>query len=199
MSITPKGNGGPALSRAPKHHESPVADTSTKGHDSLALGITPKGNGVPASSKVSKCHESATADTSTKGHDSLALSITPKGHDGTASSKTPKQLADTLLESSHSKGQDVGTKVFRVPKPSMVPENSFWNKQLLALSISFFAFTKANAWVVTAVTGEPKKEQAAVPAAENKPSGPSLDASSHVTGAANALVALSTLREKGGH
>jgi len=166
LSITPKGNGGSAFSRAPKRHESPVADTSTKGHDSLALGIMPKGNGVPASSKVPKCHESAIADSSTKGHDSLALSITPKGHDGTASSKTPKQLADTLLESSHSKGQDVGTKVFRVPKP---------------------------------ITGEPKKEQAAVPAAENKPSGPSLDASSHVTGAANALVALSTLREKGGH
>jgi hypothetical protein len=166
LSITPKCNGGPALSQAPKRHESPIADTSTKGHDSLALGITPKGNGVPASSKVPKCHESAIADTGTKGHDSLALSITPKGHDGTASSKTPKQLAGTLPESGHSQGQDVATKVYRAPKP---------------------------------ITGEPKKEQAAVPAAENKPSGPSLDASSHVTGAANALVALSTLREKGGH
>ena len=82
----------------------------------------PKGNGVPASSKVPKFHESAIADSSTKGHDSLALSITPKGHDGTASSKTPKQLADTQLESSHSQGQDADTKVFRVPKPSMVPE-----------------------------------------------------------------------------
>ncbi|PVH39201.1 hypothetical protein PAHAL_5G453600 [Panicum hallii] len=33
LSITPKCNGGPALSQAPKRHESPIADTSTKGHD----------------------------------------------------------------------------------------------------------------------------------------------------------------------
>ncbi|CAL4888438.1 unnamed protein product [Urochloa decumbens] len=167
LPITPKGNGGPALSKAPKRHESPLADTSTKSHDSLALGITPKGNGVPASSKVPKRHESAIADASTKGHDSLALSITPKGHEeGAASSKTPKQLADTLPESGSSQGQDVATKVHKVPKP---------------------------------ITGELKIEQAAEPAAQDEPSGPSLDASSHVTGAASALVALSTLREKGGH
>ncbi|CAL5022530.1 unnamed protein product [Urochloa decumbens] len=166
LPVTPKGNGGPALSKTPKRHESPLADTSTKGHDSLALGITPKGNGVPASSKVPKRNESAIVSASTKGHDSLALSITPKGHEGAASSKTPKQLADTLPESGSSQGQDVATKVHKVPKP---------------------------------ITGEPKIEQAAAPAAQNGPSGPSLDASSHVTGAASALVALSTLREKGGH
>ncbi|CAN6237870.1 unnamed protein product [Urochloa humidicola] len=166
LPITPKGNGGPALNKATKRHESPLADTSTKGHDSLPLGITPKGNGVPASSKVPKRHESAIADASTKGHDCLALSIMPKGHEGAASSKTPKQLADTLPESGSSQGQDVPTKIHKVPKP---------------------------------ITGEPKIEQAAALAAQNEPSGPSLDASSHVTGAASALVALSTLREKGGH
>ncbi|KAK8461443.1 hypothetical protein SEVIR_1G039500v4 [Setaria viridis] len=197
LPITPNGNGGSAFSKAPKRHESPIADTITKGHDSLALGILPKGNGVPASSKVPKRHESAIADTSTKGHDSIALSITSKGHDGAGSSKTPKQPADTLPESGHSQGQDVASKVHKAPKPSTVPENSLWNK-LLAFSISFCAFTKANVWVATAVTGELKKEQAAVPAAQDYPSGPSLDASSHVTGAASALVALSTLREKGG-
>ncbi|CAN6310836.1 unnamed protein product [Urochloa humidicola] len=165
LPITPKGNGGPAVSKAPKRHESPLADTSTKGPDSLALGTMPKGNGcVPASSKVPKRHESAIADASTKSHDSLALSITPKGHEGAASSKTPKQLADALPESGSSQGQDVATKVHKLPKPR-----------------------------------ELKIEQAAAPAAQNEPSGPSLDASSHVTGAASALVALSTLREKGGH
>lgn len=53
--------------------------------------------------------------------------------------------------------------------------------------------------MATAVTGDPKKEQAAVTTTQDNPSGPNLDASSHVTGAASALVALSTLREKGGH
>jgi len=47
-------------------------------------------------------------------------------------------------------------------------------------------------------TGEPKKEHAAVTGSQAKSSVPGLDASSHVTGAASALVALSTLREKGG-
>ncbi|KAF8772201.1 hypothetical protein HU200_006043 [Digitaria exilis] len=166
LSITPKGNCGPALSKAPKPHESPIANMSTKGHGSLAPGITPKGNSVPASSKVPKRDESTIPDMSPKGHDSLALSITRKAHEGGASSKKPKQVVDTLPESGHSQAQDVAAKVYRVSKP---------------------------------ITGEPNKEQAAVPASQAKPSGRSLDASSHVTGAANALVALSTLREKGGH
>jgi len=51
--------------------------------------------------------------------------------------------------------------------------------------------------VVAAGTEEPKREQAAVAASQGKSSVPGLDASSHVTGAASALVALSTLREKG--
>jgi len=58
--------------------------------------------------------------------------------------------------------------------------------------------TNANAWcVVAAGTEEPKREQAAVAASQGKSSVLGLDASSHVTGAASALVALSTLREKG--
>jgi len=51
--------------------------------------------------------------------------------------------------------------------------------------------------VVAAGTEEPKREQAAVAASQGKSFVLGLDASSHVTGAASALVALSTLREKG--
>ena len=51
--------------------------------------------------------------------------------------------------------------------------------------------------MVAAGAEEPKREQAAVAASQGKSSVPGLDASSHVTGAASALVALSTLREKG--
>jgi hypothetical protein len=208
LPITPNGNGFSAFSKAPKRHESRIADTSTKGHDSLALGISPKGNGVPALSKVPKHHEPVVVDRSTKGHGTLGLSIMSKGHDsagssktpkqpGAGSSKTPKQPADTLTESGHSQGQDVASKVHKATKPSTVPETH--SDKLLAFSISFCAFAKANVCVATAVTGEPKRGQAAVPAAQDNPSGPSLDASSHVTGAVSALVALSTLREKGGH
>jgi len=65
--------------------------------------------------------------------------------------------------------------------------------------LHFVALTNANnAWcVVAAGTGEPKREQAAVTGSQGKSSVPGLDASSHVTGAVSALVALSTLREKG--
>jgi hypothetical protein len=59
--------------------------------------------------------------------------------------------------------------------------------------------TNANAWcVVAAGTAEPKKEQAAVTGSQGKSSVAGLDASSHVTGAASALIALSTLRENCG-
>jgi len=52
-----------------------------------------------------------------------------------------------------------------------------------------------NAWcVVSARAREPKREQAAVAGSQGKSSVPGFDASSHVTGAASALVALSTLR-----
>ena len=51
--------------------------------------------------------------------------------------------------------------------------------------------------MVAAGTEEPKREQAAVAASQGKSFVLGLDASSHVTGAASALVALSTLREKG--
>jgi hypothetical protein len=90
------------------------------------------------------------------------------------------------------------------PVRSIKPQNQVrclktYSNKLLAFSISFCAFAKVNVWVATAVTGDPKKEQAAVTTTQDNPSGPNLDASSHVTGAASALVALSTLREKGGH
>ncbi|KAL6877505.1 hypothetical protein ACP4OV_012720 [Aristida adscensionis] len=50
----------------------------------------------------------------------------------------------------------------------------------------------------TPTTGEPK-DQVALCGPQNKSSGPGPDAKSHAAGAANALIALSTPREKGGH
>ncbi|WVZ65940.1 hypothetical protein U9M48_015222 [Paspalum notatum var. saurae] len=169
LSITPKINGGPESNKTPKHHDSPIPNMSTKGCDSLALSITPKGIGAPASSKAPKCHESPTADTSTKGCDSLALSITPNGHDDPASSKTPRHCESPLADTLPERGCSKGHCVATKVYNAPKPIN-----------------------------GEPKKEQAAA-SDKNESSMLGLDASSHVTGAANALVALSTMREKGGH
>jgi hypothetical protein len=65
---------------------------------------------------------------------------------------------------------------------------------LIVHAILFHCF---NTLVVITVTGEPK-DQTGVHDLQNKSSGLSLDANSYVTGAASALVALSTPREKGG-
>jgi hypothetical protein len=54
-----------------------------------------------------------------------------------------------------------------------------------------------NILMLIVVTGE-AKDQTGVHGSQNKSSGASLDASSSVAGAASALVALSTPREKGG-
>lgn len=195
-SIMPKDNSDPASSKTPKCHVPLISDMSTEGRDSLALSIMPKGSGAPAASKVPKsskgcdsltlsiiskgngapasnkaptCHESPLTDTSTKGCDSMALSFADSSHDGLASSKTPKRHESQPAD--------------RLPKGSC--------SQGQAVATKVYNAPKP-------VTGELKKDKDAA-SGSNKSSVPSLDASSHVTGAANALVALSTLREKGGH
>ncbi|KAJ1290903.1 hypothetical protein BS78_02G278500 [Paspalum vaginatum] len=169
LSITPKINGGPASSKMPKRHDSLIPNMSTKGRDTLALSITPKGIGAPASSRAPKCHESPMANTSTKGCDSLALSITPNGHDDPASNKTPRHYEPPLADTLPVSGCSKGH----------------------CVSAKVYNAPKP-------INGEPKKDQAAA-SDKNESSMLGLDASSHVTGAANALVALSTMREKGGH
>jgi len=123
-----------------------------------------------APSKAPKLHEPVIADTSIKGCDSLALSITPNVHDSLASSnKTPKRHESAIVDT--------------------MPESS--RSQGEGVAAKAYDARKPR-------TGEPKKEHAAVTGSQAKSSVPGLDASSHVTGAASALVALSTLREKGG-
>ncbi|EES15499.1 uncharacterized protein LOC8055479 [Sorghum bicolor] len=123
-----------------------------------------------APSKAPKLHEPVIADTSIKGCDSLALSITPNVHDSLASSnKTPKRHESAIVDTMPESSRSQGEGVAAKAYDARKPK-----------------------------TGEPKKEHAAVTGSQGKSSVPGLDASSHVTGAASALVALSTLREKGG-
>ncbi|XP_062191536.1 inactive poly [ADP-ribose] polymerase RCD1-like isoform X2 [Phragmites australis] len=151
-----------------------------EGQEFLALGIASKGparhsvegqvNLTPVA--IPPVHTPGRGNSpsmSTEGRDSLALSITPKGHDGPASIKLPKRCES--------------------PRSDTLPESGRPKAQDAATKVY-------NA--PTPVTGEPK-DQIAPCGSQNKSSGPGLDGSSHVTGATNAIVALSTLREKGGH
>uniref|UniRef100_A0A0A9D2T5 Uncharacterized protein n=1 Tax=Arundo donax TaxID=35708 RepID=A0A0A9D2T5_ARUDO len=169
--MTPQGQGFLSLGIA---SQSP-APHSVKGQASLALVAIPP---------VAVPGHGNSPSMGAAGRDSLALSITPKGHDGPASSKPPKcresPRAGTLPASDRSQGQDAATKVYNnAPTPiTGEPKDQ-----------------------VTAVTREPKNQTAQCGSqnkSSNKSSGPGPDASNHVTGAASALVALSTLREKGG-
>lgn len=153
-----------------------------EGQKFLSLGIAPRS---PALRDLVKCQASSTLvamppaglgksrSMKIEGHDSLAPSVKePKGNGGLAPSKTPKLhepvIADMSIKSCDS----------------------------LALGIAPNGHTHDGP---ASGSGEAKKEQAAlVTGSQSKSSVPSLDASSHVTGAASALVALSTLREKGG-
>ncbi|TVU32540.1 hypothetical protein EJB05_24271 [Eragrostis curvula] len=166
-----KGKSMKRLNSAPK--------MTPEGQEFLSLGIASQ-RPVVRSVKVQDCLTSVarptvhtpgcvnSRSTSTEGHDSLALSIMPKGHDGPASSKTLKRHES--------------------PTADMLPES--------ARSQAHDGTAKVyNA--PTPITGEPK-DQNGVACSQNKSSGLGLDANSHVTGAASALVALSTPREKGG-
>ncbi|XP_006653007.1 uncharacterized protein LOC102712628 isoform X1 [Oryza brachyantha] len=104
----------------------------------------------------------------TEACDPLSLSIAPKAHDPAASSKEPKDNAS--------------------PIAGMVPES----QHSQAPSVATKGYNAP-----TPITKEPK-EQHLQSVANSQSSGPDVDASSsNVTRAADTLVALSTLREKG--
>ncbi|GJM90887.1 hypothetical protein PR202_ga07210 [Eleusine coracana subsp. coracana] len=164
----PKSTGAKRLSCAPK--------LTPECKEFLSLGIASqvhsvKGQDSLTSVAIPSVHvpgRGNSRSTSSKDQGSLALSIMPKGHDGLASNKTLKHRES--------------------PRADKFPESGRSQAQDAVVKVYD---------APTSITGDPK-DQTGVHGSQNKSSGPGLDASSYVTGAASALVALSTPREKGG-
>ncbi|KAK3152755.1 hypothetical protein QOZ80_2BG0163130 [Eleusine coracana subsp. coracana] len=164
----PKSTGAKRLSCAPK--------LTPEGKEFLSLGIASQVHSVKVqdsltSVAIPSVHvpgRGNSRSTSSKDQGSLALSIMPKGHDVPASNKTLKHRES--------------------PRADKFPESGRSQAQDAVAKVYD---------APTSITGKPK-DQTGVHGSQNKSSGPGLDASSYVTGAASALVALSTPREKGG-
>ncbi|RLN22538.1 hypothetical protein C2845_PM07G02420 [Panicum miliaceum] len=197
MQIMPPGT---SATLCAKNQGSSVGRMAPLVHDGLLRTIS--GNSASPGQEVCK---SATAIAGHSGYASLAQTNASKPHGVSALGLTSKGYESVVPSLALGNSKSTGVKRLN-SAPRMTPEG----QEFLSLGIASRPaphLVKLQASLTSVaippvhmpVTGEPKKEQAAVPGAENKPSGPSLDASSHVTGAATALVALSTLREKGGH